>query len=152
MSNQNLIIFLFSSLDEEWYKLKKATNDNDKLKIMHHLVFIQQCMSYRMPPSKDNDTYFAGNDKYFLDQMNNTLSIGRVYIANFSKKENKATITDDKIEMTLHRMNFIRKCIFIITHPNQEYIHKYIDSIDKIYAEYQDIFIEKSFKHFMPYK
>jgi hypothetical protein len=149
MSNQNLIIFLFSSLDEEWYKLSKATNDNDKQKIMHHIVFIQQCMSYRTPPSKDNNNYFAGNNKYFLDQMNKTLLIGREYVADLSKK----TIKDDFIiEMILNRMNFIRKCIFIMTHPNQEYIHKYIDSIDKIYGEYHDIFIQKSFKHFMPYK
>jgi hypothetical protein len=123
--------------------MNKNTDDKEKKKIMMNIDFIQKCMNFRCPPNQVYQ-FFNGDDKYFLDQMNKSLIIGHNGLVLLKNKENA--------QFFLDRMNYIQKCIFIMTHPDQEYIRKNIDLIDDIYKTHQDEFFQKSFKHFMPYK
>jgi len=137
MSNMNLVRFCFESLDGEFYKLNNTTDEYLKKDIIDNIKFIQGCMKFRTPPGKLS---FSGDDNYFIDQMTQAITIGW----------NKAYICKTKEEQSIliNRITFIHKCLFIIKHPDQDFIHKNLESIDKIYEENK----KNSFKHFMPYK
>lgn len=140
MSNMNLVRFCFDSLDEEFYKLNKTTDENLKKDIMDHIKFIQGCMTYRKPPG---NMFFSGDDNYFIDQMSQAITIGSIRINNLKNNEDES-----KRNIIINRIIFIQKCLFIVTHPDQDFIHKNLDYIDKIYEDNK----ANSFKHFMPYK
>ena len=136
MSNSNLVRFIFETLDIEFDKLNKAENDDIKTAIMENIKFIQDCAKFRSPDGK----YFYGNNTFFLDKMYQAINIGlgNIYLYKNTNKE----------KILLDIIIFIQKCIFIVNHPDQDFIHKNLNMIDIIYEEQKT----KSLKHYVSYK